>query len=415
MHVIIVDTVMTTPPTGGAHTFLVGLCSGLVERGHSVTIVTQPGPEKALIKSLREAGAAIRDDLWSAAHLPEERAARLAKWVNGVRPEVYIVSVSRDAGWLALPFLESSISTFTIVHSDGPAFYTPLKHYRTLLDGAIGVSKETHQKIVAECHVPADRAFRIPYGVTVLSRSEMEARCMAGAEDLLRIGYVGRLVQSQKRVLDFIPLARELEKRELSCELHVIGDGPERASLETGLKGLRMGGGATFWGWLGPAELGKRLRQLDALLLFSDCEGLPIALLEAMGHAVVPVVTKLESGTAEVVSDGINGFLVNVGDIPAFGHRLEKLSSDHDQLAAMKRAAWETGQAFTTDRMVEDYLDCFQQITAASRSRVNSVRAGAEYPVMASCVSRYPFWIRKIKRYFIASAEAAQLLVNGGR
>jgi glycosyltransferase involved in cell wall biosynthesis len=405
---------MTTPPTGGAHTFLVGLCDGLTGRGHRVTIVTQPGPEKSLVASLREAGATVREDLWRAVHLPEERAERLAEWVNELKPEVYVVSVSSDAGWLALPLLDPAVSTFSIVHSDGPTFYAPLRHYREFVDCAIGVSKETQQKIVAECHIPAERAYQIPYGVNVLGRREMEERVSDGSvsREALRAGYVGRLVQSQKRVLDLIPLVAEMRRRGAACEFHVIGDGPERAQLEAGLAGLKAGGGVKFWGWLSPAELRERLASLDALLLFSDCEGLPIALLEAMGHAVAPVVTRLDSGATEIVRDGYNGFLVGVGDITAFADRLETLARDRAMLAEVKRAAWETGQTYTTGRMVENYLDCFRQVAAAGRAHARRARPDAGYPVMASCVSRYPFWLRKIKRRLLVSTDAARALAG---
>src|SRR5215212_613902 len=90
MHVVIVDTTMTTPPTGGAHTFLVDLCAPLAGRGWRASFVTQPGPEQGIVKGLREAGGEIKGRLWPATALPEERAEVLAAWVNDVRPDAYV-------------------------------------------------------------------------------------------------------------------------------------------------------------------------------------------------------------------------------------------------------------------------------------------------------------------------------------
>lgn len=401
MHIVVVDSTITTPPTGGAHTFVVELTCALVRRGERVTLVTQPGPERSLVDAMRDAGVDIREDVWRAADLPEERAERLASWVNGRGVDVYLVSVSPDAGWLALPLLDARTVTVAVVHSDGPAFYEPLRHYQSFIDCAVGVSRETVRKIVSYCGVAAVRARQIPYGVASITREEMEARAAATARgrDALRAGYVGRLVHSQKRVLDLVPLAAEMRRRGLSFELHLVGDGPERAPLEEGFRAAGVEGQVKFWGWLSSAEVKGRLRELDVLLLVSDVEGLPLAMLEAMGHGVVPVVTRIDSGNAELVREGVNGFLEGVGDFAAFTERLLTLEADRGRLAEMSRAAWETGQDYSVERMTERYAAAFEESAGAAPAR-----RGEGFPLMRSCVSRYPFWLRKIKRRVLVAA-----------
>src|SRR5437667_6983617 len=122
MRIVFIDTTLTTPPTGGATTFLVELCTALAARGDRVTVVAQPGPEQSVARRLQAAGVEVRQDLWRAVHLPEERAARLARWVCSQQVDVYAISISADAGWLALPLLAPTMATVTVVHSDGPTF-----------------------------------------------------------------------------------------------------------------------------------------------------------------------------------------------------------------------------------------------------------------------------------------------------
>lgn len=401
MHIVVVDSTITTPPTGGAHTFVVELTCALVRRGERVSLVTQPGPERSLVNAMRDAGVEIHEEIWRAVDLPEERARRLASWVNGQGADAYIVSVSPDAGWLALPLLDARTATVAVVHSDGPAFYEPLRHYQSFIDCAVGVSRETVRKIVSYCGVEAGRARQIPYGVGSITRAEMEARAEATARGRapLRAVYVGRLVHSQKRVLDLVPLAAEMHRRGLNFELHLVGDGPERAALEEGFRAAGVDGQVKFWGWLSSAEVKGRLRELDVLLLVSDVEGLPLAMLEAMGHGVVPVVTRIDSGNAELVREGVNGFLEEVGDFAAFTERLLTLEADRERLAAMSRAAWETGQDYSVERMTERYAAVFAESAGAAPAR-----RGNGFPVMRSCVSRYPFWLRKIKRRVLVAA-----------
>lgn len=400
---------MTTPPTGGAQTFLVDLCGSLVGRGWTVSVVTQPGPEQSVVESLRAAGADVRQDLWRAADLPEERAERLAAWVNARRPEVYVVSISPDAGWLALPLLDPGVATVSVAHNDVSAFYDPLCHYAPFIDCAVGVSEETHRKIVGRCGVPSERARQIAYGVRALGREEAEGRAREGADAgaPLRVGYVGRVVQLQKRVFDFVPLAAELRRLGVNFELHLVGDGEEREALEREFAARGLEGAARFWGWLPPEEVRARLLAFDAFVLLSEYEGLPVALLEAMGHAVVPVVTRIESGNAELVRDGENGFVVPVGEPREAAARLKLLAEDRARLGALRLAAWERAAEFSVGAMVGKYVDCFERVAAGVESRTYRAGLPSHYPPMPSCRSRYPRWARKVKSHLLAARPPA--------
>src|SRR5207244_12771 len=132
-----------------------------------------------------------------------------------------------DVGWLALPLLDNSIATLSIAHNDVDAFYEPLKHYGPFIDCAVGVSETTYNKIIQSCSVPSTRARQIPYGVRALSSEQISLK-MNAPEQPLKIGYVGRIVQEQKRVMDFVPLVAELAKRDVRFKLKLIGDGPDR-------------------------------------------------------------------------------------------------------------------------------------------------------------------------------------------
>ena len=397
MHVVIVDTTFTTPPTGGAHTFLVDLSTILVSRGWRVSVVSQPGHDQAIGRALIEAGAEVTMKLWQRRHLPEEKASRLANWVNRERPDAYVVSASPDVGWLALPLLDSSIATFTIAHNDVGAFYDPLKHYRPFVDCAIGVSEAIHQKIIRDCGVPVERARQIPYGVQPISPEQL-AEKSSEPERPLAIGYVGRIVQEQKRVLDFVPLVRELTNLNVPFQLEIIGDGPDRNELERQLKATGVGKDVNFTGWLSPEKVKTKLAALDVFLLLSDYEGLPVALLEAMAHGVVPVVTRIESGNTQLVRDGENGFVLPVGDTAGFAARLEALAGDREALAALGRAAWETSKQYSIERMADNYAAAFIEVAQRVSTRRDREGVGANYPVMNSCRSKYPFWLRRIKQ-----------------
>ncbi len=411
MHVVIVDTTLTTWPTGGAQTFLVELAQALVQKDWRVSIITQPGPETSLVKALGEGGAEVRFDLWRAAHLPEERGSRLASWVNSEEPDIYVVSISPDAGWLALPALKPSICTVSIAHNDVEAFYAPLAHYAPLVDCAVGVSEEIHRKIISLSGVPAERAQHIPYGVPSLTAREITQRLEQPADGTLRIGYVGRLTQEQKRVMEFVPLSQALSQRGVKFELDLIGDGIDRARLEEAFKQSAPEVPVKFWGWLAPDEVRSRLLNLDVFILISDYEGLPVALLEAMGHGLAPVVSGIASGNTQLVHDEQNGFIVATGDIAAFANRVETLGRDNPLLQKMKYAAWEKSCEYSAERMVDRYLACFDKLTNTALEGAHRKRVPQPYPVMKSCQSPYPVWLRKVKSHLRASLETTRTLL----
>lgn len=399
MHVVIVDTTLTTPPTGGGQTFLVDLARSLKDRGYRVSVLTQLGPEKRILDALQQVGVELHLNLWSASQLPEEKAARLAKWVNANSVQVYIVSISPDVGWVALPLLDPSIATLSIAHNDVAAFYAPLQHYGPFIDRAVGVSESLRQKIIDLCAIPPERARYIPYGVELLSSSQIErlAQTSPGPEQPLRIGYVGRLVQAQKRVMEFVPLVEQLVKCGVRFELHLIGDGSERSGLEAALKRAGLDAHVRFWGWLSSDQVREQLSRLDVFVLLSDYEGLPVALLEAMGHGLVPIVTRIESGNTQLVRDGENGFVIPVGEIQSCVDALQALANDRRRLSQLKRAAWESVQDYSVQHSTDCYVECFDELVRASQTKVRPTNLPEPFPIMPSCRSGYPFWVRRIK------------------
>ena len=284
-----------------------------------------------------------------------------------------------------------------IVHLDGEAFYSPLKYYAPFVDRAVGVSERIHRRISEECGIPAGRAMQIPYGVSGLSQAEASARWEQARARPIRLGYVGRLEQSQKRVHDIPLLAGELVRRNVPFELHLIGAGEEAAELAAALERRGLAGVAMFWGWSAPEDVERRLRELDVLLLFSRMEGLPLALLEAMAHAVVPVVTQTDSGNAELVRDGENGFLVPIGDVQAFADRLQVLSEEPGRLDRLSKAAWQTSRAYSIDRNTSEYIACLTNADPARAGVIRAPRPLGDYAVMPSCRSSYPAWLRRLK------------------
>lgn len=396
MRIVFVDTMLTTPPFGGAHSFMVALSQELA-RANTVFLVTQPGSDGSLCTALERIGVRIIAGLWRSSHLPEQKADRLARWILVERPDVFVLSNSVDTGWLALPSLPPDLPTITIAHNDVPAYYLPNKYYGAFIDCAVGVSAEVQRKLTSEAAIPSSRTRQIPYGVAALSEEAVCAsqRARAGSA-MLRIGYVGRVERLQKRVFDIVAVAQHLVSRGVLFRLDVVGDGPDRDRFETEVRSRGLGNHVRLRGWLTGKELEAAYRDLDIFLLMSDHEGLPVALLEAMGNALVPVVSATVSGNTELVRDGENGYLVAVGDVAGFAGRLAELAGNPAQLARMSFSAWRTSQDYSIGRMVSGYKNLFQELSNQVERPHRCLGPKPSLP-MPSCRSRYPVWLRKTK------------------
>jgi glycosyltransferase involved in cell wall biosynthesis len=118
--------------------------------------------------------------------------------------------------------------------------------------------------------------------------------------------------------------------------LDIVGDGEERASLERLAHRLGVAGRVAFRGYV--ADTRPWLARSSAALCSSRTEGLGVALLEAMAMGL-PVAGFAVGGVAEVVDDGVTGWLAPPGEVPALAACMRRLVDAGDRSASMGAAA----------------------------------------------------------------------------
>jgi glycosyltransferase involved in cell wall biosynthesis len=110
------------------------------------------------------------------------------------------------------------------------------------------------------------------------------------------------------------------------------------------------------------------MRQMNALLLTSSHEGLPVVVLEAMVLSV-PVVATRTGGIAHVLADGGCGWLVNPDDPAGYVRALvEVVCATEPRLAKIAAARERVGREFCATRMAKDYLELYCEVYSAMRS-----------------------------------------------
>lgn len=192
--------------------------------------------------------------------------------------------------------------------------------------------------------------------------------------ETLRLVYTGRLVQYQKRVLDFVDLAHGLDRTGVPYRITLIGEfkGHEDISglLRSRSKYHLEDGRMVLAGKMGRRQLLEELSHHDLFVLLSDFEGLPLSLLEAMARGCVPVVAEMDCGVREVVTTGENGLIISGRDYKDWAVQTVHLWRDREKLAEMSRKAREAvRQGFTTEYIGKQLGELFRRIA-------NTIRAG---------------------------------------
>ncbi|WP_062389203.1 glycosyltransferase [Demequina iriomotensis] len=170
---------------------------------------------------------------------------------------------------------------------------------------------------------------------------------------------VGRLVE--KKGFDVLLEAMRLTHARL--DLTIVGDGPERARLEELAAGLSV----TFLGQLGRAELDAVLSRSGIAAFPSrraasgDQDGLPVAMLEAMGAGCAIVASDLP-GLNEAIEPGRSGVLVPEGDARALARSLEVLAEDQELRAGLGAAARTRSREYSVEAVGERYRALFRSV-----------------------------------------------------
>jgi len=164
----------------------------------------------------------------------------------------------------------------------------------------------------------------------------------------LRCAFVGRLVPFKG--LDMVIEAAADLMRAGCVELDVIGDGPERRSLERQADDADAAERVRFHGWLDHAHVAERLRVCHLLTFPSVREFGGGVVLEAMAAGLAPIVVDY-GGPGELVSPG-TGIALPIGSraaiIDAMRRELERFVDDPTRVHEMGLAAQERAYSLFT-------------------------------------------------------------------
>ena len=175
-----------------------------------------------------------------------------------------------------------------------------------------------------------------------------------------RVLFVGRLAP-QKGVRNLVAAAGLLE--DMSAQVLLVGDGPERPALEREAERIGLGDRLHFLGFVAHDRLPAVLAHADLLVLPSLYEELGTVLLEAM-QADLPIVASKTGGIPDVIEDGANGLLVPPGEPELLARAIDRLLADRGLAYRLSEGARERGKDYDWEVLAERVLAVYRGVTA---------------------------------------------------
>ncbi|HEX8515501.1 MAG TPA: N-acetyl-alpha-D-glucosaminyl L-malate synthase BshA [Bacteroidia bacterium] len=168
-----------------------------------------------------------------------------------------------------------------------------------------------------------------------------------------------------KRVEDVLRVFDKVRKV-IPSKLILVGDGPERPSIEKLCRELDTCSDIRSLGKIVNPE--QVLSIADLFLLTSETESFGLAALEAMA-ARVPVISTNSGGLPEVVTHGVSGYMSNVGDVEDMAKNAISILQDNAVLEKFKAGAFERSQQFEITKILPMYETLYKEVLDAQKSR----------------------------------------------
>jgi glycosyltransferase involved in cell wall biosynthesis len=376
---------------GGPALHVAYLSAGLAERGYETTLVAgdvakgeesmafvaeSAGVEIVRLPGLSREISPVRDLL---------AALRVAREIRRTRPQILHTHTAK-AGAIgrAAAVLSGRARPLVVLHTYhghvlngyfgpvGTGVFRAIERVLALFsDALVAVSPQVRDDLVEIGIAPAPRFAVVRLGIDLEPRvqssgdgADLRRRLGIGADRFV-VGWFGRMT-AVKRTHDLVDALVALRNRGVDACLLLVGDGADREALEAYASECGVARDLFFLGY--QKEVGDWYALADAVVLTSVNEGTPVTIIEALA-AGRPVVATDVGGVGDVVRDGRDGFLVDVGDAGAMASRLAEIAAD-PELAARLGAS---GRARVIDRyavarLVDDVDRLYRALLAETSS-----------------------------------------------
>jgi len=177
-----------------------------------------------------------------------------------------------------------------------------------------------------------------------------------------RFIFVGKMFRSKGVHILLKALSKIPEK--YSFKLQVLGDGPEESNLKSLTKDSGLLDKVEFPGYIDNKDIPEYYKSADMIILptLRD-EGMPMVLIQACA-ASLPIISSRIGGIPNILKDGVNGILVEPGDVEGLYRAILSVIKDSSKRKRMGENSYKIAREhFSLEAMVEGYDQVIKELT----------------------------------------------------
>jgi len=254
--------------------------------------------------------------------------------------------------------LPDHVGVVGVVHSDDCEHYEHVNRVGHYWNAIIGVSDRVTRRVSELNPGYASRTVCIPNGVEPWRSAQELDDALQDQDGPIRLVYTGRLVHPQKRVERYVELVRQLDAQGIDYVFEFVGAGEAEDWLRSTLAAQLAAGRAVLHGRCTPDRTREIVCRADVFTLFSDFEGMPMSLLEALGAGCIPLVYEMDSGLDDFIEQGVNGHVCRSRTVEeavrVVAGLVDPTARRHMRMAARQLL---DARGLTADAMADAYAD----------------------------------------------------------
>lgn len=359
MHVVLMAGSLSR---GGTERVLVNLADYLISRGDTVTVVTLCRYDNEY--ELNKSATRIVWDLTAEENTPNRvknfirRINKLKSIWREIKPDVILSFIGKHnfMALLSAPKdVPVAVSVRAIPWMEYPTKLSRLAAY-VLYNRAASVILQTKNQ---------DMYFsKKAKSKSVVLKNPIDAAFLGepytGEREKVIVS-VGRVDENKnhRMIIDaFSAIAEEFP----DWKVVIYGDGDLRTELLKYVDSMGLSGRIELPGAI--PNVAEKIKKTSVFILSSNTEGIPNSLIEAMCLGLAPISTDCTcGGMDELIQNGVNGYVIPVGDTPKMQETLHFLLSDLQRILDISEKTKGTRDIFQSEKVLEEWRNVLEKLT----------------------------------------------------
>lgn len=350
---------------GGVQDWLHTTVDGLRKRGHDV----QVGVPDGIFHNGKRYNEVFRglnaEFIINKSGTGEGRIRAIEEFLEKRKADVIIgVNIGDVFEAIARKHKREKVRFAMALHAIEANYFADIAEYQSIIDGVVATNKLSEKLVTRISGLSQSKVYYAPYGIEI-GGIDLGRRLQS---DLIRICWVGRLEEKQKRVSDILKIIGYLDLIDTNYQLSIAGDGPHRINLEGSLASWVEKGKVRFYGMISKEELNDFYTNNDILLITSEWETGPIVAWEAINAGLNIVSSKYIGSQSEgTLIDQETALLFDIGGAAEAAEKIVMLRDQDLRIRLHTNALRVITSKYSIDASLDAWERAFEHINASAK------------------------------------------------